>query len=175
MQPGRVNLHSRDVQRLFGYLTDVLGFTPEFRVRDPEGGAKFAGVCWGPIGKGPRIVLGDIHEALHGAYDHGDFGKQMEQHPLGTGAVFYFYVDDVDEYYQRILARGAIIDEPPTNQFWGDRTVSVLTPDGYYLTFAKPIKGFQFPPQLRERMETYGARASRAASRSAKSGAHRRG
>ncbi len=162
VHPGQVNLHCRDVQKVFDYLTNVLGFTPEFRVRDPAGGAKFASVCWGPLGNGPRLVLGDIHEALHGAYDHGEFGKQMENHPLGTGVVLYFYVDDVDEHHKRILAKGAMIDEPPTNQFWGDRTISVLTPEGYYMTFAKPIKDFQFPPQLVERLQMYGPRPPRA-------------
>ncbi len=65
-QPGRVNLHCRDVQKVFEYLTGVLEFTTEFRVKQPEGGSMFAGVTWGQVGQGPRISLGDIDEALHG-------------------------------------------------------------------------------------------------------------
>ncbi len=157
-KPGRVNLHCRDVQKVFDYLTHVLEFSPEFRVKQPEGGSMFAGVTWGVVGQGPRITLGDIHEALHGQYDHGEFGKQMERHPLGTGVVLYYYVNGVDEYYKRIVAKGAEIDEPPTDQFWGDRTISVIVPEGYYFTFAEPIKGFQFPARLTERMEMYAPR-----------------
>ncbi len=154
--PGGANLHSQDVQRLFEYLTNVLEFTPNFRVRKPAGGSVFAGVSWGPAGTGARLVLGDIHEALHGHYDHGEFGQAMEHHPLGTGLVLYFYVDDVDAYYTRIVAKGAQIDEPPTNQFWGERTISVTTPEGYYFTFAQPIPNFQLPERLANATESFG-------------------
>ncbi len=154
-QPGGANLHCKDVQALFDYLTQVLEFTPNFRVRRAEGGSVFAGVSWGPPQTGQRLVLGDVHEALHGHYDHGEFGHAMEQHPLGTGVVMYFYVDDVDAYYRRIVAKGAQIDEPPTDQFWGERTISVIVPEGYYFTFAKAIPGFKLPPRLAGALEQY--------------------
>ncbi len=150
-----MNLHSPDVGRMFDYLTETLGFTPEFRVRGPDGRVMFAGAWWGPVGKGYKVVLGDIEEALHGHYDHGAFGKQMEEHPLGTGVVVYFQAEDVDALHERIAARGAVIDEPPTDQFWGERTISVIAPDGYYLTFAQPIKGYRFPPAFTARMERF--------------------
>lgn len=146
---------------MFDYFTDTLGFSPEFRVRGPDGRTMFAGVWWGPIGTGTRVVLGDIEEALHGHYDHGAFGRQMEEHPLGTGVVVYFYTRDVDAVYARITKRGAVIDEPPTDQFWGERTISVVAPDGYYLTFAQPIKGFRFPPAFAARMESFSNPAPR--------------
>ncbi len=154
-QPGGANLHVKDVGALFDHLTKVLEFTPLFRVRRPDGGSLFAGVSWGPAGTGQRLVLGDIHEALYGHYDHGEFGKAMENHPLGTGVVFYFYVKDVDAYYQRIVSRGAEIDEPPTDQFWGERTISVIVPEGYYFTFAQVIPGFQLPPRLAQATEWF--------------------
>jgi uncharacterized glyoxalase superfamily protein PhnB len=69
--------------------------------------------------------------------------------------VFYFTVDDVDSYYARIVARGAQIDEPPTDQFWGDRTISVLVPEGLYFTFARPIPGFQMSSGLTDRLIRY--------------------
>lgn len=162
---GQANLHCKDVDKMFNYLVDVLGFTPEFRARGPEGSVKFAGAWWGEIGKGTRVILGDIEEALHGHYDHGEFGEQMVQHPLGTGVVLYFYTSNVDKVYNRIVKKGATIDEPPTNQFWGERTISVLTPEGYYLTFATPIRGFRFPPEFAKRMEDLKPKAKRKANR----------
>ncbi len=159
----QVNLHTPDVGKTFDYLTHTLGFAPEFRVRGPDGNAKFAGAWWGPVGKGTRVVLGDMEEALHGHYDHGAFGKPMEEHPLGTGVVVYFYTRDVDALYARVAPSGAIIDEPPTDQFWGERTISVLTPDGYYLTFAQPIRGFRFPPEFEKRMDSFRKPTARAA------------
>ncbi len=145
---------------MFDYFTDSLGFAPEFRVRGPDGRVVFAGAWWGAVGKGTRVVLGDIEEALHDHYDHGAFGQQMEEHPLGTGVVVYFYTQDVDRLYARITKHGATIDEPPTDQFWGERTISVVTPDRYYLTFAQPIKGFRFSPAFAERMESFPKPAS---------------
>jgi len=67
-------------------------------------------------------------------------------------------VNGVDEYHNRIAAKGAVIDEPPTDQFWGDRTISVIVPEGYYFTFAEPIKGFKHSARLTEHMETYAPR-----------------
>jgi uncharacterized glyoxalase superfamily protein PhnB len=140
---------------MFEYLTEVLGFSPEFRARGPDGRAVFAGAWWGQPGQGFLVVLGDIEEAVHGHYDHGEFGKQMEQHPLGTGVVLYFYTDDVDALYARVTKSGATVDEPPTDQFWGDRTISLIAPDGYYLTFAQPIPGFRFPSAFAKRLESF--------------------
>lgn len=154
-RPGGANLHCKDVQALFDHLTQVLEFTPMFRVRGPGGGSLFAGVSWGPAATGQRLVLGDIQEALHGHYDHGEFGRAMESHPLGTGVVLYFYVKDVDAYHHRIVAKGARIDEPPTDQFWGERTISVIVPEGYYFTFAQPLPDFELPPRLAEAMEQF--------------------
>jgi uncharacterized glyoxalase superfamily protein PhnB len=151
--PAQVNLHVPDVGKSFEYFTGVLGFKPEFRVRREAGDTVFAGVRWGSVGRGPRIILGDIHEALHGHYDHGAFGQQMKDHPLGTGVVLYYYVPDVDKHHAALVKRGAVIDEPPTDQFWGDRTISVLTPEGFYVTFATPLRGFRFPPGFAARIE----------------------
>lgn len=152
---GQVNLHTPDVGKTFDYLTKTLGFSPEFRVRGPDGDTVFAGAWWGEPGKGFLVVLGDIEEALHGHYDHGEFGKQMEAHPLGTGVVLYFYTDDVDALYERVTKRGASVDEPPTDQFWGDRTISLVTPEGYYMTFAQPNEHHQFPSGFAARMESF--------------------
>ncbi len=151
----QANLHTPDVGKTFEYLTEILGFSPEFRGKSPDGRVVFAGAWWGEPGKGFLVVLGDIEEALHGHYDHGEFGKQMEKHPLGTGVVLYFPTDDVDALYSRVTERGALVDEPPTDQFWGERTISLKTPDGYYMTFAQPIEGFQFPPAFAVRMQSF--------------------
>ena len=149
----QANLHCKNVGRMLEYFVNVLGFTPEFRARGPDGSVVFAGAWWGEVGKGTRIIFGDIEEALHGHYDHGEFEEQMVHHPLGTGVVIYFQTTDIDKLYARIVEKGATIDEPPADQFWGERTISVTTPDGYYLTFAKPIPNFRFPPEFAKRIE----------------------
>lgn len=152
----QVNLHVHDVSKEFEYFTGVLGFHPEFRVRDPgRGGHVFAGCTFGRGATRFAVILGGIEEALEGHYDHGAFGHQMEEHPLGTGVVLHFTVPSVDKKYAEITKKGAIIDEPPTDQFWGERTISVTTPAGFYVTFAQPIKGFRFPDGFTERTEVF--------------------
>src|SRR5262249_37135107 len=40
--------------------------------------------------------------------------------------VLFVYVSDVDKTVERALAAGARLLQPPTNQFWGDRTAWIL-------------------------------------------------
>jgi PhnB protein len=61
---------------------------------------------------------------------------------LGGGAVLYTYVDDVDEYYERVRSSGATLTEEIVDQYWGDRTFTVTDPDGYVLTFAQTVRAF---------------------------------
>ena len=53
----------------------------------------------------------------------------------------FLWVDDVDQLYQELSARGAVIQLPPTDQTWGTRETGVRDPDGNVLCFAsKPGK-----------------------------------
>ena len=80
----------------------------------------------------------------------------------------------MDGLYAKVTKRGAIVDEAPTDQFWGDRTISLVTPDGYYMTFAQPIEGFAFPSSFAARMESFTASALRTSLQGSASGAPRR-
>ncbi len=55
-----------------------------------------------------------------------------------------FHVNDVDELYRRIkkdsfLSANATIESEPRNAAWGERFFHVRDPDGYHLSFAKPL------------------------------------
>ena len=47
------------------------------------------------------------------------------------------WVDDVDQIYDEISARGALTEPPPTDQTLGNREASVRDHDGNRLVFAK--------------------------------------
>lgn len=96
-----------------------------------------------------RIMLAP-RELTENDPEAGEFGTNLRKGPLGNGVVLYLNIPDVDRYYEFVRKNGAIVDEPPKNQFWGDRTISVRTPEGYYLSFAAPIKGFAWPKQALE-------------------------
>jgi catechol 2,3-dioxygenase-like lactoylglutathione lyase family enzyme len=52
----------------------------------------------------------------------------------GRGVNFFFGVDNVDEYYQTLIARGVEV-RPPIDEGWGGRFITVQDPDKYRLFF----------------------------------------
>ena len=82
----------------------------------------------------------------HAEVENGDvrlmLGYKQEDGPLGGGPELYIGLDDVDGYYARVRAAGAPIADELADQFWGDRTFRVTDPDGYNLTFAQTVRGF---------------------------------
>src|SRR5205823_13319041 len=51
-----------------------------------------------------------------------------------------FRVVDVDASHQALVARGVKMEEGPTNQEWGSRTITMLDPDGNRIYFLGPLK-----------------------------------
>ncbi|MBI3435122.1 MAG: VOC family protein [Proteobacteria bacterium] len=58
----------------------------------------------------------------------------------------YLQVADVDAYHARLRERGVTICDPPTLQWWGDKTFKVMDPSGYEIWFYQKIAGPR-PPQ----------------------------
>jgi uncharacterized glyoxalase superfamily protein PhnB len=50
----------------------------------------------------------------------------------GRGVYFVLGVDEVDAVFTHLAASGVVV-EPPTDEGWGGRFVSVTDPDGYRL------------------------------------------
>ena len=63
--------------------------------------------------------------------------RWLAQKPWGTGVVVMPSVDDVDALHETAKRMGAEIEEPPTDQPWGSRTVRLVDPDGYSLMFER--------------------------------------
>jgi PhnB protein len=61
--------------------------------------------------------------------------------PDGSSPVVLFvYVDDVDRVLERAVAAGAHVLAPLQNQFWGDRTASIMDPSGHVWTIASRME-----------------------------------
>jgi uncharacterized glyoxalase superfamily protein PhnB len=51
------------------------------------------------------------------------------------GTWVWIAAGDVDELYNELAARGALLRHPPTNYSWGSRECQVTDPDGHVLRF----------------------------------------
>jgi PhnB protein len=54
--------------------------------------------------------------------------------------VLYVYVEDVDRAVERAISGEATVLIPVQNQFWGDRTASIMDPSGHVWTIATRIE-----------------------------------
>lgn len=62
--------------------------------------------------------------------------KDMEQSFWGR---VIFYVSDVDEFYQHLLANDLQPEASPRDAEWHERYFHIVDPDGHELSFAKPL------------------------------------
>lgn len=106
-------LYSNDVLKSLEYYTDVLGFDCKWDWGSPP--------TFGGVSKdGVQI-----------------FFCEKEQGNPGTW--LSIMLDDVDEYYEKIKAKGAIILAPPESMTWGIREMLVQDHDGHCIRFGHNI------------------------------------
>lgn len=67
-------------------------------------------------------------------------------HPTARPLAIYVEVSDVDRYHAEVSKRGVTVVDPPTLQWWGDRTFSVRDPYGYQLWFYQHVSEVAPPP-----------------------------
>jgi catechol 2,3-dioxygenase-like lactoylglutathione lyase family enzyme len=73
-----------------------------------------------------RLTGLGVDLGLHRAHDREQYG--------GPGIELQLQVDDVDAWYQRLLARGARFTNAPEDMPWGARQAFLHDPDGYRLS-----------------------------------------
>lgn len=113
----------QDVDASIAFYTEKLGFKQDFVMAEPNGKNTFGIVSLG------KAMIG--------------LGIAPDQPRGGAGVDFMVYIPeeaDLDKHYADVQARGVKIAAPIEDKYWGDRTYSVLDPDGYHLTFAKTVK-----------------------------------
>jgi catechol 2,3-dioxygenase-like lactoylglutathione lyase family enzyme len=59
--------------------------------------------------------------------------KSQDLTDKGAGLSIYLSVDNVDDFYQEIIAHGMKPSSEPQNQPWGNREFLLQDPDGYNL------------------------------------------
>jgi len=103
-------LHVSNVEASIKYYTGVLGFSVDFRYKDLAG-----------------VVSGNVVIYLSGP-------AQDAKKKIGEGSV-YIFCDEVNEYCNNIIARGALIAIPINDREYGMRDFAISDPDGNSITF----------------------------------------
>ena len=94
-----------------------------------------------------EIMIGDSHVMLSDEWP--DMNLRGPKARGGPTASLMVYVDDVDSMFQRAVKAGCTVERDVENQFWGDRTGTVVDPFGHRWMLATHVE--EVPPQELER------------------------
>ena len=85
-----------------------------------------------------EILIGDSHVML--ADEFPEMGHRGPKALGGTPVSLMIYVEDVDKIFPQALAAGAKEQRPLVNQFYGDRSGTLLDPFGHQWTVSTHIE-----------------------------------
>lgn len=99
-----------------------------------------------------EIKIGDSQVMLSDEYP--EMNARSPKSLGGTPASLMIYVDDVDKAYDQAIKAGAKAERPVENQFWGDRTGTIIDPFGHKWTLGTHIEDVP-QEELQKRMEEW--------------------
>jgi PhnB protein len=100
------------------FYTAAFGATELMRLAEPDGRIGHA-----------EIRIGDATIMLSDEYPEMDVVSP--QSLGGTPVLIHLYVEDVDALFARAVAAGAIVKRAPADQFYGDRSGTLVDPFGH--------------------------------------------
>jgi PhnB protein len=109
------------------FYTRAFGASEIMRFAAPDGTIGHAELQIG----GSRVMLAD---------EHPDRGYRSPQSWGGSGTGIMLYLEDVDEVFNRALKAGAKALDPVKDQFYGDRSGTLLDPFGHWWTIATHVE-----------------------------------
>jgi uncharacterized glyoxalase superfamily protein PhnB len=116
----------QDVERSLTFYRDQLGLEQDLNLTD-ETGALFLA----------SVEVGDTVIMLTRAPQ----GAPRDSHWSGVGLTLLFDRGvDIDTLQERLQAAGAVVCSPIGDRPWGHRDFTVLDPDGYHVTIARPLQ-----------------------------------
>jgi PhnB protein len=101
----------------------ALGAVEVMRFEMPGGGVAHAEIQIGDS----KVMLGD---------ENPDFGNKSPQTLGGSPGGLCVYVADCDAVFEKALSAGATVMKPMADQFYGDRSGTVIDPFGHAWTIA---------------------------------------
>ena len=114
-------IYVNSVEDARSFYVDKLGFTHMMGMLGKDGLLDFCTITLG----GARIMLMRPAEGMQGS------DLTTEKRPVE----FYLEVSDVEAYFREVTGKKVKATTPLTDQWWGDRTFTVLDPFGYQIWF----------------------------------------
>lgn len=122
--------------------------TASLTAKDASAALKFYEAAFGAV-LGLRLTDPQTGGVAHAEFRIGDTTLMIsDEYPayncyapeVGKGGAFMIYVPDVEVAFKRAIDAGAIEVQPPTDQFYGDRTSRVNDPHGYRWSISQRVK-----------------------------------
>lgn len=108
----------RDAARAIDSYEEAFGATERLRLRTPEGKVAHAEI---EVSGSPVMLADEMPE----------WGTRSPETLGGSPVAISLYVDDVDARFRRALAAGASERRPVQDQFYGDRSGTLIDPFGH--------------------------------------------
>lgn len=117
----------RDAAHALEFYAQALGATEVMRLAYPDGRIAHA-----------EMRIGEAHFML--SEEMPDMGFRGPLSYGGTPVSLLVYVEDVDAVFDRAIAAGAENQRPVADQFYGDRSGTLVDPYGHVWTIATRIR-----------------------------------
>ena len=110
----------------------------------------------GPDGKVGHAELRIGNSMIMLADEHPERGYRSPQSIGGSATGIMLYVDDVDRVFKRAVEAGAAVHQELKDQFYGDRSGTVVDPFGHVWTISTHVEDVS-PEEMQRRMASMGA------------------
>jgi PhnB protein len=107
-----------DASAAIQFYSNAFGAKEKLRLAEPSGRIGHAELDF----NGATLMLADEYPELN---------LRAPKQGAGTAVSLHLHVDNADEVINRAIEHGAKMDRPPVDQFFGERSGSVIDPFGH--------------------------------------------
>lgn len=108
----------RNAAEAMDFYRRAFGATEKFRLTEPSGRIGHAELDFG----GATLMLSD---------EFPEYGIRAPQPGAGTSVTIHIHVDNADVVIKQAVDAGAILEIPPSDAFYGERSGAVRDPFGH--------------------------------------------
>jgi PhnB protein len=106
----------------------------------------------GPDGKIAHAEMQIGNSKMMLADEAPEMGYRSPQSLGGSASGMMLYVEDVDSVFERAVTAGAKAHQPVKDQFYGDRSGTLIDPFGHMWTISTHVEDVT-PEEMQRRME----------------------